>query len=301
VVEPDTIKTHSLKSAIDISYSIEEDTIHVILSPGAYILNDIIEIKQSNRNKANSTLFIRSSVNPDQEQWSNKQMPVILSSCPNNDMTGFPHSVGFKIQRNNVMFSGIKFLGNTNPEVLWYYPISRKDSLLMNLTVKQCIFIGNENSLPIQAGTYCFGSHVNIENNVFNGCRNASLFFNKAEYSSFNNNIVLKADESVVWIGRLNGQFTMTNNLISDSNFGIIKSPIDSNLYPIRNNIFNAVDTLIITYEYLIDSTYNENYFETNKFELDVIKRGRAHPYWDRDNLHFSFIDPSNKIGIFTK
>lgn len=299
VIKTDTSITNSIHEALELSYQSLEDSIQIVLLPGVYILKDIVRLKKSSKNKDSSTLIIRSSVNPDEEIWSNKDMPVIMSISSNNDSTSFPHAVGILVQRNNVFFSGIKFLGNANPEVLWYYPISRKDTLLTKMTVKQCVFIGDANSLPIQAGIYGFGSKIEIENNIFKSCRNASLFFNNAKHSTFNSNIVINTDESVVWIDNLEGHFKMTNNLISDSNFGIVKNPIDSNLYSIESNIFNQVDTLAITYEYQIDTIHNRKYFYSNTFDIELIQSGKAHPYWDRRNLHFD--EPKKKVGIFIK
>ncbi len=74
----------------------------------------------------------------------------LQSVSGNNSDAQFKHSVGFLVAANNVKFLGIKFTGNANPGVNYYYPITKEDSLLKGLEVSQCYFAGDRYSAPIQ-------------------------------------------------------------------------------------------------------------------------------------------------------
>ncbi|WP_230379652.1 hypothetical protein, partial [Microbacterium sp. ZXX196] len=71
-------------------------------------------------------LTIEAAVMPDDPEWLPGKMPVIQSASGNNSQTQFPHAIGFLVAAGNVALKGLKFIGNANPDVKYYYPVVRE-------------------------------------------------------------------------------------------------------------------------------------------------------------------------------
>lgn len=187
--------------------------------PGLCVLEDQLEIKT--RKHVDDTLkySLEAAIMPDDPDWQPGKMPVIQSISPDNSQTQFPHAVGFLVSRNNVSFKGLKFLGNTNPNVLYYYPITRENDSYKGLEVSQCYFIGEKNSAPIQGGIWAHGAGTKIDHCIFYGCKNALLLFQSIKGFSVTNSIIYGAYEAAVWFGPYDSDFTFQNNIVSHCNY----------------------------------------------------------------------------------
>ena len=212
--------------------------ITIKIMPGLYLLDSRIDINPVRVLDENSKFRIEAAILPGDSLWNPLKMPVIESISANNSKTQFNHSVGFLVSSNFVEFRGIKFLGNANPLVKYYYPITRENPSLKNLVVSQCIFVGDKNSAAIQGGVWAHGIDININHNVFYQCRNAILLFKNIENSIVSNNIIYDAYESAFWMGD-DKNLKFENNIISNCNYFWIGDPNSKIEYKISNSIIS--------------------------------------------------------------
>ena len=189
--------------------------ITIKLAPSVYVLSDKISIQPA-RIRADDTHFtIEAQVMPDDKEWAPGKMPVIQSISANNSVSEFPHSTGFLVSANNVAFRGLKFLGNPNPAVVYYYPITKEDESLRGLEVSQCYFISEKNSVPIQGGIWAHGPDTDINHCIFYNCRNAILLFKSVAGFSITHTVIYGANESAIWMGPIESGFVFKNNVVT--------------------------------------------------------------------------------------
>ncbi|NQU51526.1 MAG: right-handed parallel beta-helix repeat-containing protein [Bacteroidetes bacterium] len=213
-------------------------SITIKLRPGLYVLHDKVDINPVRIFDENSKFIIESEVSPGDSIWKPHKMPVIASMSANNSDTQFKHSTGFLVSSNHTEFKGIKFYGNSNPYVAFYYPISRENPKLEGLKVSQCMFVGAKNSGVIQGGIWAHGADINIDHNVFYQCRNAILLFQEIDNSIISNNIIYDAYESAFWMGN-DDNLKFENNIVSNCNYFWVGDPKCEIEFSISNSIIS--------------------------------------------------------------
>jgi hypothetical protein len=229
----------TIQKAIDSANRVTgQGGITIIMMPGLYQLSNRVDINPVRILDAHSKFIIKSAVMPGDSSWTPLKMPVIVSNSTNNSETQFNHSTGFLVASSFVEFRGIKFYGNANPLVSYYYPITRENPNLKNLVVSQCIFIGDKNSSIIQGGIWAHGADININHNVFYQCRNAVLLFQSINHSVISNNIVYGAYESAFWMGD-DGNLIFENNIVSNCDYFWIGNPDSKLEFRISNSIIS--------------------------------------------------------------
>jgi len=211
-----------------------KEPVTIKLFPGLYTLWEKQVIK--------SPASIEAVTLPDDADWLPVKMPVIQSVSGNNSGVQFPHSVGILVAADNVKFRGIKFTGNANPGVKYYYPIVKEDSLLKGLEVSQCFFAGDRYMAPIQAGVWAHGPNSSIDHCVFYNCKNALLFFKKVENFSVTNTIIYGSYEAAMWVWLLDGQFTFRNNIVADCEYFWTIPPAANPKTRFENSLFLNVN-----------------------------------------------------------
>lgn len=199
--------------------------ITIRLMPGIYTLQNRMDIRPVRMLSDTVRYTIEAAMMPEEANWSPEQMPVILSVSNNNSNTQFPHATGFLVASAHVTIKGLKFLGNPNPEVDYYYPISKEDKQLADLEVIQCYFIGDKEAAKIQGGVWAHGPQNNITQCIFYECRNAVLFFNNVRAFTIQNTIVYGSYESAFWLGQEDVPFTFSDNIITNCNYFLIGPP----------------------------------------------------------------------------
>lgn len=196
------------------------DRIVIRVKPGIYWLEDKVVINPVKIMRDTTRYTIEAAIMPDDEQWLPEKMPVIQSCSDNNSTTQFPHATGVLVAANHVTIRGLKFLGNANPSVDYYYPISKEDPNLSDLVVSQCYFIGDKEAAKIQGGVWAHGLENVISHCVFYECRNGVLFFNNVDGFTIEHSIIYGSYESAFWFGPSDYEFNFTNNVIaSNANF----------------------------------------------------------------------------------
>lgn len=214
-----------------------QGSISIKLMPGLYVLKDKISLNPVRVFQDTTRFCIEAYVMPGDSVWTPEKMPVVQSISRNNSNTQFPHATGFLFSSNNITVKGIKFIGNPNPDVTYYYPITRENPSLKGMEVSQCYFIAERNSTAIQGGVWAQGQGITITHCVFTQCRNAILLFRNINVCRITNNIIYDADESAFWIGENNKDFEFSNNVISRCQFFWTNSSGSAQTYPLSNSV----------------------------------------------------------------
>lgn len=227
----------TLQRAIELAKTFKPgESVAVKVAPGLYTLRDQVVIDKLNTDEA--WLTIEAAAMPDDTDWKPAQMPVIQSISGNNNKTQFQHAVGFLIAGDHVRIRGLKFIGNSNPQVQYYYPVSRKDSTLTGLDVSQCYFIGERNSAPIQGSIWAHGAGIHVDHCIFYGTKNALLLFMAIRDFSLKNSIIVGAYESAVWFGTFHEPFVFENNIIANSEYLWLRAEKTYPKYRFKNCLF---------------------------------------------------------------
>ena len=213
----------SLQKAVSIANGFTGNQSVVIkLAPGLYRLTNKLHIESRNGMADPSKFTIEATIMPDDTAWQPGKMPVIQSISDTNSGKKFKYSVGVQIARNNVSIKGLKFLGNPNPGIEYYYCIERQNEKLKGLEISQCYFIGDRNSAAIQGALFGQGADINIDHCIFYGCKNAVLVFLGLKNFSLTHSIIYGAYEAAIWYGygeSSNAPFTFSNNIIANGNY----------------------------------------------------------------------------------
>lgn len=232
-----TAPVASIDKAVALAHELTgEKPVTVKVYPGLYSLQHLIDIRTQQPDKA-STFTIEAAIMPDDTNWNPSQMPVIQSLSANNSTVQFPHAVGFLVNQNNVVVRGLKFIGNANPAVPYYYPISRKNEALTGLTVSQCYFIGDKNASPIQGALWAHGGGTQVDHCIFYGCKNALLLFKAIHHFSLTYSIIAGAYEAAVWFGANDPDFQFSHNLVTDCEYVWLRPENTSPAYTFKQSV----------------------------------------------------------------
>ena len=232
-----TDPTSNLENAVTIaSRYAGNEPITIKVAPGLYIIHHLMIIKSAS---SNDTLkfTIEASIMPDDTAWTPYKMPVIESVSDDNLTTYFPHTGGFLVAKNNVSIKGLKFVGNPNPSIKYYYPITREKEMSSGLEISQCYFVGERNSLPIQGAVYTNGGGIHVHHCIFYECKNALLLFQGIKDFSVTNSIIYGSYESAVWFGPFNSDFVFKDNIVSHCNFFWVRPDSTQPAYHFDNSL----------------------------------------------------------------
>jgi hypothetical protein len=210
--------------------------ITIKVQPGLYLLKDKVVIDKARAEPF--WLTIEAVVMPDDPEWLPGKMPVIQSASGNNSQTQFPHAIGFLVAASNVALKGLKFVGNANPDVKYYYPVVRETESLKGLAVSQCYFIGERNSAPIQGGIWAHGAGTHVDHCIFYGAKNALLLFKSISDFSLTHSIIYGAYEAAVWFGPFDSEFEFHNNIVSNCTYFWLRAENTSPKYTFQNSLF---------------------------------------------------------------
>jgi hypothetical protein len=210
----------SLQKAVSLADQYPKtNPVTIKIAPGLYVLHSILRIESLQGDTAK--YILEAMVMPDDSNWTPASMPVIESISVNNDRNFFDHCAGIDVERANTTIRGLKFVGNTNPAVDYYYPIVRDSLILNNLDISQCYFIGDRYGSVVQGAIYAEGPGIYVDHCIFYGCKNAVLVFEKVSDFSLTHSIVYGAYEAAVWYGyqEPDEPFIFSDNIISHCNY----------------------------------------------------------------------------------
>ncbi|HLK29358.1 MAG TPA: right-handed parallel beta-helix repeat-containing protein [Puia sp.] len=218
------------------------EPVTIKVAPGLYTVSQQMEIKTEKKQDDTVRYTIEATTMPDDEGWAPEAMPVIQSISPNNSTHQFVHCIGFLVAKNNVHFKGLKLLGNANPSVKYYYPITRENIDANGLEVSQCYFVGEKNSSAIQGAIWAHGSGTTVDHCIFYECKNALLLFNSIRNLSVTNCIINGSYEAAVWFGPFLEPFVFRNNIITHCNYFWLRAGNTQPAYTFSNSIIAGND-----------------------------------------------------------
>jgi hypothetical protein len=242
-----------------------KEAVTIKLHPGLYVLTDQVELNPF-RNRADTSgkkdtlhYSIEAMTLPDHPGWSPAKMPVIQSVSRNNkNWKSFDHCTGFQVQRNNVHFRGLKFVGNANPAVVYYYAIERHFPELKGLEVSQCLFVGNRNGAPIQGAMFVQGPDIKVDHSIFYECKNAVLAFMEVKGFSLTHSIVYGSYEGAIWFGQY-PDMHFSNNIVANNRCFWIRMKDDASTYTFSNSVISGNDMFMgINNDGLIERNHHE-------------------------------------------
>ena len=166
----------SIQKAALIIRSRDNDIYTMKINPGIYILDSHIPVA-TEKEMTEKGILIEASILPDDTSWKPEKMPVIASKSKKGEIPESYHFVvSFLIDESHVTIRGIKFCGYFYPNAR-YFPIARFNKTKTDLSVEQCMFVGETNTSQIQVGVIAHGNEVKVDHCVFYKVRNTVVFF----------------------------------------------------------------------------------------------------------------------------
>ena len=239
------------------------------VASGTYHLPNKVQFENKREYSENDRFIIEASILPDDTTWTPTKMPVIISSAKPGPNFGFDCAVGIDIEIDHVTVTGLKFLGNPQPEI-YYYPIGRQGKALTDLVVSQNIFVGDEDALPIQSAVLAHGNKVIVDHCIFYHCKNSVVFYFADEKrdvprkeSEMTYCIVYGAYESAIWTASPDNDFKFHHNIITKCKYVWVHNLLNTTVYSIENciitNNINSITKFNQNQEYVkSDIIYNK-------------------------------------------
>lgn len=294
----------SLEKAVALASDLPgQQPVRIKIYPGVYTLHHQLDIKTRNA-VADTVLYsLEAAILPDDPDWQPHKMPVIQSVSGDNSITQFSHSVGLLVAKHNVQIRGLKFLGNANPTVRYYYPITRENETYQHLAISQCLFIGDKNSAPIQAAIWAHGAATSVDHCIFYNCKNALILLKGIKNFSLKHSIIAGAYESAAWYNA--SDLTFTHNLVTNCNFVWLRPENTAPTYTFNQSVItnNTNSMGFYTTKGLLATQDNKHREEGIKKEGTVLLTETK-----GDGLPIEFLHPTAqsagyelKAGLFKK
>jgi len=262
----------SIKKAVEIIRSRDNNIYTIKINPGIYILDSHISVA-TEKEMNDKRIVIEASILPDDPFWAPEKMPVITSRAIKGEISDSYHFVvSFLIDESHVTIRGIKFHGYFYPNAR-YFPIARFNKTKTDLLVEQCMFVGETDNSQIQAGVIAHGNEIKIDHCLFFKVRNTVVFFQDSGNgiktgNGITNSIIYGANQAV-WTGWPDKDFKFENNIVSNCRYVWVKNDFNPTKYSINNCI-------IVNNQYYKGVPDSERLrpgeFEIN--ENNVIKKG---------------------------
>ena len=200
----------------------------VVVAPGLYVLSQTALFQNSKPYTATDRLIIRAEKLPDDPSWHPQLMPTIVTAVPLVADDAGEAGSGIRIEVSHATIQGLRFTGGLDyfykgpKQIRRSYPIWREGSNLDDLLVKQCVFIGDEQVMPLHVGVIANGNGLVIEHDVFYNVRNAVVFWKAdggtSRGNAMRNCLVYGASMSGIWTVQTDGDdFDFRNNVIANS------------------------------------------------------------------------------------
>lgn len=236
-----------------------EGSVTVFLSEGMYALDTTVRFDPAKwKFTRENRLTIRAEVLPDDKDWHQGKMPVVISVMPfqniPDDRLGGA-SNGIQVETSHVTIQGLRMLGSPVHErpqegkVIRNYPIIREGRNLDDLRVTQCLFLGDIHSTPNHLPVLASGQGVVVDHCVFYGVKDAVVFWHSdrpSERSEMHHNLIVNIYGAAVWTWSLAEDFKYYNNVVTGAEaFWILDKE--------EKNSFNLSNSLVVGYNQLVN------------------------------------------------
>lgn len=263
---------YSIHKAAEIIRSRDNDIYTMKINPGIYILDGHVPVT-TEKEMTDKRITIEASILPGDTSWTPEKMPVITSKALKGEIPDSYHFVvSFLIDESHVTIRGIKFHGYFYPNAR-YFPVARFNKTKTDLSVEQCMFVGETDNSQIQAGIIAHGNEIKIDHCVFYKVRNTVVFFQDSGNGIKNgncitNSIIFGANQAV-WTSWPDKDFKFENNIVSNCRYVWVKNDFN----PTKYSINNCVIVNNLYYKGVPDSVrLRPGEFEIN--ENNVTKKG---------------------------
>ncbi len=302
----------SLPKAMELIKGKDNNIYTIKINPGIYVLDDPLTVN-TEKNIYGKQILIEANILPDDTSWTPEKMPVVICTSVKGEIPNeYYHFVAsFLINESHVTIRGIKFPGYIYPNTR-YFPIARFNKEKTDLSVEQCLFVGDDNASHLQVGIIAHGNKIRIDHCVFYKTRNAVVYWQDVgdtlkTGNSFTNSIVYGASQCAVWLAWPDKDFLFKNNVVSDCKFALIKNSFNQMAYTINNSI-------IVNNQYY-QGVAAESGVEPAAFRMkenNIIKNGKVTLRMKKDNvdepLPIDYMHPilgspgyNSGVGLFKK
>jgi len=247
----------TLQKAVEkVNKSFGHLTTEVIVKEGIYVIDSAVVFKPSINYSISNRFIIRAEVLPGEPNWTPARMPVILPTLRNlrDDPEG-KWSNGIQVEVSHATIQGLKIMGSPIYEhleknkIVRSYPIVRENGDLEDLLITQCLFVGDEQVLPLHMGIYAEGNKVTVDHCTFYNCKIGVLFANYSEEETsghaLTNNLFVGSYGTALWIMNSSTDFIFSGNSIINSNYALILESGSTKKYKIENSLFANVRNMI--------------------------------------------------------
>jgi hypothetical protein len=229
----------SIQKAMEIIRSQANDIYVMKINPGIYILDSHVSIS-SQKATTDKRIVIEAAVLPGDKLWNPEKMPVITCKGKKGQIAeDYNFVAAFLVDESHVTIRGIKFHGYFYPNTR-YFPIARFNKQKTDLSVEQCMFVGDQHASHIQVGVMAHGNEIKIDHCVFYNAKNAAVYWEDSGHGNktgngFTNCIVYGAFQCAVWFAWPDDDFICRNNIISNCKHAWIKNEFNATIYSIEN------------------------------------------------------------------
>jgi hypothetical protein len=229
----------SIQKAMEIIRSQANDIYVMKINPGIYVLDSHVSIS-SQKVMTDKRIMIEAAILPGDRLWIPEKMPVITCKGKKGQIVeDYNFVAAFLVEESHVTIRGIKFHGYFYPNTR-YFPIARFNKQKTDLSVEQCMFVGDKHASHIQVGVMAHGDEVKIDHCVFYNVKNAAVYWEDTGHgnkigNSFTNCIVYGAFQCAVWFAWPDNDFVVKNNIITHCKHAWIKNEFNTTKYTIEN------------------------------------------------------------------
>jgi hypothetical protein len=280
------------------------DAVTLKLAPGLYPVQTNLTIEPNKNLTSKNRLTIEADILPDDSTWRHAEMPTIISTSLPEDMGGDRCTYTFNVNADHVTIRGIKFLGNPSLTTK-HFPVYRPNDTLTDLIVAQCVFLGDEDALPIQVAVMVNGHNTEIENCVFSNCRWAAIFFHAEGWkvpiknSCMHHCIITDCYGGAIWTSLVGSDFRFYKNIINKCRYFWVKNYSNNAEYTIEDCVVSNVNV----YKGEWKENNNIENGSYNFVEKNIIKDGSIELVKRNDSSYFTidrnFLHPvKGSLGV---
>jgi len=237
------------EAARRINADITTKSSEVIVAPGVYVLSQTALFQNSKAYTAADRLVIRAEILPDDPSWRPQQMPTVVTAVPLVADQGGEAGNGIQIEVSHATIQGLRFTGGLDfyykspTQTRRTYPIWRGGKNLDDLLVKQCVFVGDDQAMPLHVGVIANGHGLVLEHDLFYNVRNAVVFWTAeggtSHRNAMRNCLIYGASVSGIWTVQTDGDdFDFRNNVIANSRVAWIREKGGTRRYKAVGSVF---------------------------------------------------------------
>lgn len=224
----------TLAAAVErVNRSQGDEAATIVLREGIHVIDRTVRMSPApGRFSAAARLTIRSEILPGDADWHVGRMPTLIHTMPLSDKwNGRSDPLGgaadgFLVETSHVTVRGLRILGRPAIEtpkpgqILRLYSISRLDRSLDDLEISQCMFVGDDHTVPSHVAIIALGNGLKVHHCVFRNLKIAAVFWQGGSTGHAMHHCVCDGlYGSSVWTSGIADDFIFANNVVSGGNY----------------------------------------------------------------------------------